>query len=338
MKIPEKTERAVDALSSFKLNNATIALPKLKIVHVSDLHFVAHPLLKLFEPIKGLRGHDNDTLAALENEVVTLKPDLLFVTGDQTTWGDKRSLRAARAFILNLAKRAELNKTNVFWIPGNHDILLHYYFGTKLLRRNHEVVFGKLEPCQHLTASKYTVGVFSFDSTLDRQRQRSALWPLVGSRGKISRGSFNEFNKAVKNTATAGCHFKIALVHHHPLPIPYKAEGSVGLELTTMTNGGTFIAHMQESGINLVLHGHEHYPYSCRYSFDPNSNEIIIVAAGSATQRGTEQNSFNYLEIVPNIRIVVRKYNYTETGFRRDSAKVFTFKPVIRARRTSQGH
>lgn len=324
----DQYEQEVDTLSSFKLNNATVALPKLKIVHLSDLHFVSHPLLKWFEGAAGLRGHDPDTLKALHNEIANLKPDLLFVSGDQSTWGDRASLKAAKTFIVNLADQIQIGKDRIFWIPGNHDILLHYYFGNRLFRRNHEVVFGKLETCRHLTVSCYNVGVFSFDSTLDRQRQRSLLWPLVGSRGKVSRSSFNDFNSAVNSDASKGCHIKIALVHHHPLPIPYKADGGVGLELTTMSNGGTFIAHMQESGMNLVLHGHEHYPYSCRYSFDPNRHDIIIVAAGTASQRETQQNSFNYLEVVPNIRAVVRKYNYTEAGFHRDSAKVFTFGSV----------
>ena len=325
MSTPDKTEKETDALSSFKKNHAIVALPKLKIVHVSDLHFVAHRLLRWFERFKGLRGHDQDTLSALENAVEVLKPDLLFVSGDQSTWGDRTSLRAAQTFIFKLAERVQINPKHVFWVPGNHDILLHYYFGNRFLRRNHDVVFGNTEHCRHLNVSSYRVGVFLFDSTLDRRKQRSALWPLVGSRGKISRPSFNEFNSAANDVATGGCHIKIAVVHHHPLPIPYKADGEVGLELTTMSNGGTFVAHMQESGIHLVLHGHEHYPYSCRYSFDPNQRDIIIVAAGTASQRETQQNSFNYLEIVPNARIVVRKYNYTETGFRRDSAKVFTF-------------
>lgn len=306
-----------DFLSSYRQNNAIAALPRLKIVHLSDLHFVTHRILSLFQGYGGLRGHDPDTQRALENEIENLKPDLLFATGDQTTWGDKTSLEAARNFLVALADRIRIGKEHIFWIPGNHDILLHYYFGSRFVHRNHDLVFGAVDPGRFLNVAGYDIAIFSFDSTIDRTRQRSLLWPLVGSRGKISRQSFNEFNRALRD----------APIHHHPLPIPYKGGEEVGLELTTMTNGGTFIAHMQGSGMNLVLHGHEHYPYSCRYCFDPDRPGIIIAAAGTACQRQTQQNSFNYLEIVPGVRIVVRQYNYTETGFRRDpsSTKVFAF-------------
>lgn len=315
----------LDALSSYRKNNAIVALPKVKVVHISDLHFVNHWLLEKFDVFSGLRGHDPDTVTALENTVSLLKPDLLIVSGDQTTWGDRASLKSVKKFILKLGRRCKLVGRSIFWIPGNHDILLHYYFGNRLLGRNHDDIFGKIQPCRHLAVSGYNFGVFSFDSTLDRTKQWSPLWPFVGSMGRVSRPSFNEFNSTVGTPTSGHCDFKIALIHHHPLPIPYKGNQNVGIELTTMSNGGTFIAHMQESGVNLVLHGHEHHPYSCRYSFDPDQQEIVLVAAGTASQQGTAENSFNYLEIVPRSRIIVQKYSYKEAGFRRDSTKIFPF-------------
>jgi 3',5'-cyclic AMP phosphodiesterase CpdA len=325
---PSPSHDRADALSSFRQNDAIVALPKIRIVHLSDLHFVTHRILTRFEGFSGLRGHDRDTQRALQNQIENLKPDLLFITGDQTTWGDRSSLRTVRQFILDIATRIQIDMSHVVWIPGNHDILLHYYFGSRFMRRNYDLEFGPIVPTRFLNISGYDIAVFSFDSTLDRKGQRSPLWPLVGSRGEISRKAFNEFNEGQTDT-TKRCDFRVALVHHHPLPIPYKGGEEIGLELTTMTNGGTFIAYMQESGMDLVLHGHEHYPYSCRYCFDPNRPSIILAAAGTACQRRTQQNSFNYLEIVPGIRIVVRKYDYTETGFRRDTAaiKVFAFGP-----------
>lgn len=260
---------------------------------------------------------------ALGNALNELRPDLLLVSGDHTTWGDRPSLRASRKFILDLAAKIALGKERVFWVPGNHDVLLNYYFGNRFLRRNYDMVYGNTEPCRFVSVAGYDIGIFSFDSTLDRTGQRSPLWPLVGSRGKVTRKSFNEYNFAANTSDAKRCTFKIALIHHHPLPIPYKGSEEVGLELTTMSNGGTFIAHMQESHVDLVLHGHEHYPYSCRYSFDPNCPDIVVAAAGTASQRGTQQNSFNYLEIVPRNRIVIRKYDYHEIGFKRSSAKIF---------------
>lgn len=321
---PSDHVEELDSLPSYYKNNAIAALRKIRVVHISDLHFVNHWLLKRFS-FEGMRGHDPETVAALQHTVSSLKPDLLIVTGDQSTWGDRASLASAKVFILKLAALCQLGQSSVFWIPGNHDILLHYYLGARFLTRKYDRVFGKLEACRHVAVAGYNVGVFSFDSTLDRSKQMTPLWPVVGSKGHISRSSFNEFNNAAAMPASTSCDFKIGLIHHHPLPIPYKGNHGVGIELTTMTNGGTFVAYMQESDVNLVMHGHEHHPYSCRYSFDPSRQELVLVAAGSAAQREAHENSFNYLEIVPRARVIVRKYTYRETGFRRDSPKVFTF-------------
>ena len=314
----------VDLLSSYRSNDASVALAKIRIVHLSDLHIVSHPFLKRIDKVQGVRGHDPDILPALQRETRLLKPDLLIVSGDQTTWGDKTSLQFARNFIQELAKEIQISQQQICWIPGNHDVLLDYYLGDRFSPRNHEIVFGETPSCRCLNVAGYHIGLFPFDSTLDPKKLHIALRPWVGSKGRVSSLSFNNFNESTNTPAVAQCSFKIAVVHHHPLPIPFKGGGqNVGIELTTMSNGGTFIAHMQESGINLVLHGHEHHSYSCRYSFDPDRPDIVIVAAGSASQRGAHENSFNYLEIVPDERIVVRKYLYTEAGFRRDAVKIF---------------
>lgn len=315
-----------DSLSGYRNSRAIAALPTIRIVHLSDLHFVTHPLLRRLQAYSGLHGHDDDTRQALENQVVALKPHLLFATGDHSTWGDKSSLRSARKFLVALAQKAGLDDQRIFWVAGNHDVLLHYYCGLPFVTRNHDQVFGKNQAARDLQIDGYRLAVFSFDSTLQPDR-RSVRWPLVGSMGKISKKSFNEFNQALQSRIEINECFKIAQVHHHPLPIPYKGGNNVGPELTTMTNGGTFIAYMQESGMQLVLHGHEHIPYSCCYSYDPNHGQIIVVAAGTACQRATQQNSFNYLEIVPRNRIVIREYKHTEVGFRLDqgSTKVFAF-------------
>lgn len=255
-----------------------------------------------------------------------LTPDIIFSTGDQTTWGDQTSLRTARSFLLNLSQDLRLDdKTRIFCIPGNHDVLLHYYGDRLFRRRAYDEVFGNVEPIKLLEVAGYKIAVFSFDSTLDRKGEWSPLWPLVGSRGRVSARSFNTFNRARQGIPDLGERFRISQVHHHPLPIPYKVDEGVSLELTTMTNGGTFIAHMQESGVNLVLHGHEHWPYSASYCYDPDAPEVVLAAAGTACQAQERSPSFNYLEIVPGKRVVVRQYEYGQTGFKlnRGATKIF---------------
>lgn len=319
-----------DSLAAYRDSASTAALPSIKIVHLSDMHFVTSPFWKKFERFSaGVKGHDPNTLPALLCEIPPLKPDVLIATGDQTTFGDKPSLTASRDFLLELGRRSSVPTDRIYWIPGNHDILLNYYLPFSRELRNYEEVFGRLRVADFQNIEGSKVAIFSFDSTLDRKGQRSPLWPFVGSRGKISPSSFNAFNEEFRSAPNSDEYFKIALIHHHPLPIPFKASGDVGIELTTMANGGTFIAHMQESGMNLILHGHEHYPYSCRYCHEPNGDDIVVVAAGSACQRGSKQNTFNYLEIVPRVSVTIRRYAYNETGFHIDRGATKTFRVIV---------
>lgn len=326
MSEPQHIELQVsDTLAAYRDHAAAAALPPLRIVHLSDLHFVTNRILKRFGFYRGLSGHDPDTRDALKNAVRSLNPDLLFVTGDHTTWGDRASLSAARAFIVKLGEEADMPEGRIFWVPGNHDILLHYYSPIPTSRRNCDLVFGETQVVRLLDIAGFKLAIFSFDSTLERKGQRSLLWPMMGSRGRISRRSFNSFNEALQEVPDLKDRFKIAQVHHHPLPVPYKRGDKVDLELTTMSNGGTFIAYMQESGVNLILHGHEHIPYSCRYCYDLQGKDIIVAAAGTSCQKGELQNSFNYIEVVPGLHIAVRQYRYTEVGFQIDRGTAQAF-------------
>src|SRR4051812_48668645 len=127
-----------DSLESFRSSGAMIALPRVRIAHISDLHFVSHWLLKRIHP-KGLRGHNPDALEALGIALCEIRPDILFCTGDQSTWGDRSSLRAAHKYLRDLSQRCGVEESRVFVVPGNHDVLLHYYFGFSFARTNYEV-------------------------------------------------------------------------------------------------------------------------------------------------------------------------------------------------------
>jgi 3',5'-cyclic AMP phosphodiesterase CpdA len=323
MKHEESAVEGADALVSYRDNQTLVAFRPLKLLHVSDLHFVTHPILKRIHP-SGLRGHNPNATDALITKAKEIAPDLVFATGDQTTWGDRQSLRAVRAFLLGLIHELGLPEERLFYTPGNHDVLLHYYRPFSGSGRNYDRVFGPPEAIRLLTVNGYKLAIFSFDSTIKRE-QKGILWPIKGSMGRVSPQAFNKFNLARQTCVDLCNRVKIAQVHHHPLPIPHKSNSGVEVELTTMSNGGTFIAHMQECDVQLVLHGHEHVPYSCAYRFSTTSPELIVVAAGTACQSGNDRASFNFVQVLPGSRTIVSEYVYSEVGFRihKDSVKVW---------------
>ncbi len=191
-------------------------------------------------------------------------------------------------------------------IPGNHDSLLTYL---RLERsRAYDSVVGPVPILREFEIRGFPVVLFSFDSSIERSGE---WWPFRASRGKVRPERFIEFNDEIFRLRQLDAErfdraLKIAVVHHHPLPVPNKDFES----FTVMQNGGTFIAHMQSNNINLILHGHEHFPYSCSYRYDQSTDWSIVVSAGSASQWGKAVNSFSFLEFYPWQRLNLRQFDY----------------------------
>jgi 3',5'-cyclic AMP phosphodiesterase CpdA len=306
---------------------------RIKIAHISDLHFVASvpsflwPLLRIL----GVNGANQAALEALRNTFDQLKPDVVVVTGDLTSFGDHKSVNAALAYLNQLPRASPAD--SLFVVPGNHDVMKWYF---RIGGRNQLQADAETLPSVRLVQRDETrLLICSFDSTADRSWR---YWPRHHSRGRIRPEAFNRFNGLLaeerrRDSTAIDSAFRIAILHHHPLPIP----GTQVKALTVMINGGTFVAHMQESGVNLVLHGHEHYPYTCTYCCDQSKDAIIVVAAGSVSQRSEHQNSFNFIEIEPGVSINVSRYRYREAGFHIDPEPSTVFRmrrrPIDRRRR-----
>jgi 3',5'-cyclic AMP phosphodiesterase CpdA len=265
-------------------------------------------------------GHDLNVVAALETQLLSMEVDLLFVTGDLSTWGDETSLSDARGFVMTLAGKLNLQRSQVFWIPGNHDVIVDYHkIATKT--RKFTKTCGATSAVEQLHIKGMDLAVFSFDSTF-----REGFWPFTSNRGEVTQPAFNDFNQAARAVnSTHPNAIKLVQIHHHPLPIPYKKDNGVMDVLTTMTNGATFADRMQETGMNLVMHGHEHHAYSTSIQPYPQQKPMVLVAAGTACQVQNREMSFNYLKVRPNTDITLQRYVHRETGFYmdRNSTKVF---------------
>jgi hypothetical protein len=126
---------------------------------------------------------------------------------------------------------------------------------------------------------------------------------------------------ALHNHAIAGKDrdLVIVLVHHHLLPIA-ALEQSVQPNLkalanvTGMLNAGTALNMLAKSYVNLVLHGHEHYPQSARFRTGSLAHgEVAVIAAGSATGTVTLQGwsmknaRFNLLELTADRSVTLKE-------------------------------
>jgi 3',5'-cyclic AMP phosphodiesterase CpdA len=267
----------------------------------------AHHLLRLttLPEERSKRAYEFLTAAI---HLVTLCGDLLFVTGDLTTWGDRKSLKYVKSFLGKLKVNLGLTTEQVQVIPGNHDLLIDYRRITSK-HRNYTKIFGQTPPVRKIKMKGFDIAVFSFDSTI-----RDGMWLVTSNRGAIPPSAFNEFNRA-HSTLSSDRVVKLVQVHHHPLPIPYKNDQGVGGVLTTMTNGSTFANKMQECGVHVIFHGHEHVPYAMKVQYHPDVSPMVVVAAGTPSQQHSSELSFNYLVMAPFSSISRQRYVYRETGF-----------------------
>lgn len=98
---------------------------------------------------------------------------------------------------------------------------------------------------------------------------------------------------------------RIALMHHHPLPIPEASikEGLTSFEpFLVLRNAGLVLRELNRCDVDLVLHGHKHYSAFGRlgYSVDHQvEGEIAVMAAGSSGVTISEpgRNSVNIIDI-----------------------------------------
>lgn len=183
------------------------------IAHVSDLHVGSAE----FMPEK---------LESCIDEVNSLSPDLVALTGDLTNSGFEKEYKLVKDYV-------DKFKAKTIVIPGNHDtrstgyIYYEEYFG----EGNQVVDLGN-------------VTVVAVDSTLPDRDD--------GYLGRSRQRWLNDNLKKVE-----GQDFKIVLVHHHLIPVP-----GTGMERNELIDAGDVLATLVANNVNLALSGHRHVPYT----------------------------------------------------------------------------
>jgi len=191
-------------------------------------------------------------------------------------------------------------------LPGNHDRFDKNWIAKqipdrndnfeRILLRNREIIYPYVDVFQIKSSNTGnektppTLLFFVFDSNLKADPEPNPK-EFIGAiaRGEITKEDLEIFKKLVKDASQGkvkdkdGKEFKfdssntirIALLHHHPIPIPRKPSsqkaGIVRMfkrmfkkeeEWTTALSGsGDFLKACYESGIQLVLFGHDHHQY-----------------------------------------------------------------------------
>src|SRR5688500_14374875 len=191
-----------------------------RLVHLSDLHFGAH---------------DDRLVAAVEQSVAELQPDLVVISGDFTQRARTEQFKEACAFL----DRIRQTGVEVLGVPGNHDVPLYDVLRRFLspLTRYKRYIDDTLCPFHELDG----VAVLGINTA------RS----LTFKDGRISREQMDFIRATFDRTKSD---LRILVTHHPLLALPVgeglaEAVGRHELALDAVA----------DAGVDLLLSGHHHH-------------------------------------------------------------------------------
>ena len=184
-----------------------------------------------------------------------------------------------------------LRDKQLFCVPGNHDKMkardLYNYLGAfhSLPQRPPYVVDTRARGGQRFI-------FFGIDSNLYKKKTLAA--------GLIDPATFGWLGDNIHRYAQEDA-VRVLLLHHHPVDLNQFAHRSrwasfkVSVEgrYTTLAEGDRILALCRD-GIDLIMHGHEHFPIAFR---DPESG-CVVVSAGTTSEFQPDpghKNSFHAL-------------------------------------------
>ncbi len=285
-----------------------------RIIQISDLHIGSWGKPPAIDQLRNIVRQEN--------------PDFLIVSGDQVNHPVPWAMRRAAKLVAELCPRKDRDPLPLMTLAGNHDYRLWGSFGFRRFSRVPFYVYFRengLNLPWRVRWSRYL------------QLSASALWPrskalldppldhwdkergflIVGfnsnslaemiAAGKVDAHSLQKFSQRTKKWAEDPSYeaaYKIAVVHHHPAPIPFVATGALArIQESTMVlyNAGTLLRALNDAGFHLVLHGHKHHAGFSRISYatDPRElRDLAIAAAGSSAHPRPDDPRGNHLHVI----------------------------------------
>lgn len=260
-----------------------------RLAHLSDLHFGAH---------------DDNIVAAVEQELAASPPDLVIISGDFTQRAKTEQYQQACQFLGRLRDGGH----EVLAVPGNHDVPLYDVFRRFLspLARYKKYIDETLCPWHRLE------GV----SVLGLNTARS----LTIKDGRINSEQRDFVCKHFEEAPEGD--LKVLVTHHPLFALPVSDEGILGRPIGRQEKA---LDVVNELGIDLLLAGHNHRA-STHHARDlvTRAGGALVVQAGTATsvRLREEEQSFNILEVeAGSVTLGLKRW----TGDRFESAEPTRF-------------
>jgi len=253
------------------------------------------------------RTEDQTLLENLGKAIRGIAPDYVVLSGDIVNKCSRKSLEKAANTLRRLFTGAGLDiKSQVLLIPGNHDVKLfpteNEYFGRVAeFLWFLQVFFDERSMLTRKTKfirldAKRRLCFFCLDSTL-KDKQPAA-------EGEVGRAQLEwlegKQRQLLKTCAGFESFVRIVVLHHHPHPI----EAGGPERLMQLLDAGEVISSFRHLEVNIVLHGHKHFPHHKQEFYDTNRH-YVVAGAGTATcpfpeEQAGEGNNFHILRLEPS--------------------------------------
>jgi 3',5'-cyclic AMP phosphodiesterase CpdA len=269
---------------------------------------------------------------------------LVLVTGDLTCKGDAHEFANAEDFLRKLCNELGLHISQVVVVPGNHDIewrddkggvdenadYNYYQFMKNLYTAEPEETFLRIH--RFFIAGR-PVCIIGLNSCVLEAKENAGLG-YVGRAQLMSALRFlNDLNPSGRNDKDE---IRIALIHHHLLPVNFVEEIDWETKRVSMTlDADGILRYLMFANVRMVLHGHQHQPFSAdvRRIMDgfidpfrgiehPLNQYIAIIGGGSIGVERKQlnvvgRNAYNLIDLGRNneVRIRTRLQSSVGPGF-----------------------
>lgn len=216
------------------------------------------------------RVHQDEILSILQEDLKSIRPDHIAVTGDLTHLGLPVEFKKAQTWLRSLGAPAQ-----VTIVPGNHDTYVRSDWNQTFAWWLDYMVSDR--PYQHGTP------VSGFDDLFPTLRVRGQI-ALIGvcsahpsapglAIGTIGGPQLNRLETVLKQTVAQGL-FRVVVIHHSPL-------SSIASWRRRLTDARSLRSLVSRCGADLILHGHVHK--AVHHTLDTPSGRTTVVGATSAS-------------------------------------------------------
>jgi 3',5'-cyclic AMP phosphodiesterase CpdA len=341
------------------------------IAHISDLHFTdstsaSDPQLEAlkqaivdpehFTDVKGVNGVD---VLAVTGDIVDSALKDVFAAGGRRlrgileasyrmrhfgqakSWNDALAacFGKAKTYFEEVCDSANIDKSAcAFVVPGNHDARIKGLMSIPFTSQEDQLrafysVFGSWAEGGHTVFN--TKNGRKVVELATACLNSNDVDPYVSfATGRVGDVELNKLAALHASEETRSA-FKLALLHHHPMPIPECEVRSLMEDdaFLLLKNAGLLMRELVRGQVDLVLHGHKHHAGYTRVSYPrSDDHEVTIVAAGNSALPSAP-NYFNLIQVsdAHAVRVVQLKRDASGT-FAVDSEREIVPYEAVRKR------